>query len=199
MQHLLEFLVSEPRLNRFIEYSGPPGGRTHRDAAFAAAIPIEDGEPTRDLSDDRTVRSASNAEADGLTQGQLIVQVLLVDDHAMVRQGLRSVLESYDDIQVIGEAQNGSEAVSLVQELKPQVVVMDINMPKMNGIEATARIKTQWPQTIVVGISVNAEDDNRNAMLRAGAARLLTKEQAVEQLHDAIVQEVRHTDLRPHR
>lgn len=127
------------------------------------------------------------------------MQVLLVDDHAMVRQGLRSVLESYDDIQVIGEAQNGSEAVSLVQELKPQVVVMDINMPKMNGIEATARIKTQWPQTIVVGISVNAEDDNRNAMLRAGAARLLTKEQAVEQLHDAIVQEVRHTDLRPHR
>lgn len=99
----------------------------------------------------------------------------------------------------IGEAQNGSEAVSLVKELRPQVVVMDINMPKMNGIEATARIKTQWPQTIVVGISVNAEDDNRMAMLRAGAARLLTKEQAVEQLHDAIVQEVRHTDLPPHR
>lgn len=199
MQHLLEFLVAESRFNRSIEHSGLPGGKTHRDAAFVAAIRIEDGEPSRELTDDRTVRPESNAEADDLTQGQLIVQVLLVDDHAMVRQGLRSVLESYDDIQVIGEAQNGSEAVSLVQELRPQVVVMDINMPKMNGIEATARIKTQWPQTIVVGISVNAEDDNRNAMMRAGAARLLTKEQAVEQLHDAIVQEVRHTDLPSHR
>ncbi|MGC4097080.1 MAG: response regulator transcription factor [Nitrospira sp.] len=151
------------------------------------------------MSDDRTMQPDGSAEGDGVTKGRLIVQVLLVDDHAMVRQGLRSVLESYDDIQVIGEAQNGSEAVSLVQALRPHVVVMDINMPKMNGIEATARIKTQWPQTIVVGISVNAEDDNRHAMMRAGAARLLTKEQAVEHLHDAIVQEVRDTDLPPHR
>jgi DNA-binding NarL/FixJ family response regulator len=160
---------------------------------------MEDGQPTPELSDERTGRPESRAQTDGLTKGQRIVQVLLVDDHAMVRQGLRAVLESYDDIQVIGEAQNGSEAVSLVEELRPQVVVMDINMPKMNGIEATARIKTQWPQTIVVGISVNAEDDNRMAMLRAGAARLLTKEQAVEQLHDAIVLEVRHTDSPSHR
>lgn len=199
MHHLLEFLVAEPRLNGFIEHSGLPGGRTHRDSAFAAAIRMEDGQLTEELSDERTARPESRAQTDGLTKGQLVVQVLLVDDHAMVRQGLRSVLESYDDIQVIGEAQNGTEAVSLVQELRPQVVVMDINMPKMNGFEATARIKTQWPQTIVVGISVNAEEDNRMAMMRAGAARLLTKEQAVEQLHDAILQEVRRTDLPSHR
>ncbi len=113
-------------------------------------------------------------------------RVLLVDDHVMVRQGLRSVLDAYDDIQIVGEAQDGAEAVRLVGELQPQVVVMDINMPKMNGIEATARIKTNRPGTIVIGISVNTGDDNGNAMRRAGAAVLLNKEAAVDDLYRTI-------------
>ena len=117
------------------------------------------------------------------------IRVLLVDDHAMVRQGLRSVLDAYDDIQVVGEAQDGAEAVRLVGELRPRVVVMDINMPKMNGIEATSRIKTQWPETIVVGISVNTGNDNGDAMRRAGAVVLLTKEAAVDELYAVIRRE----------
>ena len=104
----------------------------------------------------------------------------------MVRQGLRSVLDAYDDIQIVGEAQDGAEAVRLVGELQPQVVVMDINMPKMNGIEATARIKINRPGTIVLGISVNTGDDNGNAMRRAGAAVLLNKEAAVDDLYRTI-------------
>ena len=119
-----------------------------------------------------------------------MVPVLLVDDHAMVRQGLRSVLDAYADIQVVGEAGDGAEAVKLVETLRPWVVVMDINMPKMNGIEATTQIKIKWPETTIIGISVNIGDDNGDAMQRAGAATLLTKEAAVEQLHDTIIQAV---------
>jgi DNA-binding NarL/FixJ family response regulator len=119
-----------------------------------------------------------------------MVQVLLVDDHAMVRQGLRSVLDAYDDLHVVAEARDGAEAVQLVSEFHPRVVVMDINMPRMNGIDATIHIKNRWPETTVIGISVNTGDDNSDAMKRAGAATVLPKDTAVDQLHDAIVQQV---------
>ena len=119
-----------------------------------------------------------------------MVQVLLVDDHTMVRQGLRSVLEAYDDLHVVAEARDGAEAVKLVGDLHPRVVVMDINMPRMNGIDATTHIKTHWPETTVIGISVNTGDHNSDAMKRAGAATVLPKDSAVDRLHDAIVQEV---------
>ncbi|MDI3463758.1 MAG: Circadian input kinase A [Nitrospira sp.] len=115
-----------------------------------------------------------------------VTRVLLVDDHTMVRQGLRSVLDAYDDIQVVGEARDGEEAVQLVKELRPRVVVMDINMPRMNGVEATRHIKSHWPETLVIGISVNAGDDNGIAMKRVGAAVLLTKEAAVDDLYRTI-------------
>jgi CheY-like chemotaxis protein len=128
----------------------------------------------------------------GHTKGRKGMQVLLVDDHAMMRQGLRSVLDAYDDIQVVGEAGDGMEAVRLVGELRPRVVVMDINMPKMNGIEATEQIKLRYPDTIVIGISVNVGDDNSAAIRRAGAATLVTKEAAVEQLYNAIQEAVKH-------
>ena len=114
------------------------------------------------------------------------IRVLLVDDHVMIRQGLRAVLDNYPDIEVVGEATNGEEAVRLVDQLRPLVVVMDINMPTMNGIEATARIKSRFHKTVVIGLSVNAEADNRDAMTRVGAVTLLTKEAAMETLYDAI-------------
>jgi CheY-like chemotaxis protein/anti-sigma regulatory factor (Ser/Thr protein kinase) len=118
------------------------------------------------------------------------IRVLLVDDHSMMRQGLRSALDAYDDLHVVAEAPDGAEAVHLVQDLRPRVVVMDVNMPRMNGIDATARIKTQWPETMVIGISVNAQDENSAAMKRAGATTVLPKESALDQLHEAIVQGV---------
>jgi CheY-like chemotaxis protein len=117
-----------------------------------------------------------------------MIRVLLVDDHAMVRQGLRSVLDGYLDVEVVGEACDGHEAVNSVGPLRPHVVVMDLNMPKLDGIEATRLITTRYPDVAVIGLSVNATAQNEAAMIEAGAALLLTKEAAVDRLYEAIQQ-----------
>jgi PAS domain S-box-containing protein len=114
------------------------------------------------------------------------IRVLLVDDHAMVRQGLRSVLESYADVEIVGESWNGEEAVAGVERLHPSIVVMDINMPTLNGIEATAKIKARHRDVIVIGLSVQAGGANEVAIKNAGATMLLTKEAAVDELYRAI-------------
>jgi PAS domain S-box-containing protein len=114
------------------------------------------------------------------------VRVLVVDDHAMVRQGLRSILSGSSDLEIVGESANGVEALCAVEQHRPAVVLMDINMPDMDGIEATARIKSRYPDVAVIGLSVNAGNENQHAMLKAGAEMLLTKEAAVEQLYGAI-------------
>ena len=123
---------------------------------------------------------------------QRALTVLLVDDHAMMRQGLRSVLEAHADIQIVGEASDGHEAVAMADTLRPAVVIMDINMPRLNGIEATAQIKAQYPDIRVIGLSVNAGPNNKEAMLKAGADMLLTKEAAVEELYRGIQRIVQH-------
>lgn len=125
------------------------------------------------------------------TTNSSLIRVLLVDDHIMVRQGLKAVLDAYADVELIGEAGNGEEAVRLVDQLRPAVVVMDINIPTMNGVEATEVIKSRYPETIVIGLSVNAAKENEEAMKQAGAVRLMTKEAAVEQLYDVIVEAVK--------
>jgi len=114
------------------------------------------------------------------------IRVLLVDDHAMVRRGLRSVLESYSDVEVVGEAGDGEEAVALVERLQPSIVLMDINMPKMDGIQATAEITARHPGIIVIGLSVNTSDATEKAIKQAGAVRLLDKGAAVDDLYSAI-------------
>ncbi len=124
------------------------------------------------------------------------IRVLLVDDHAMVRQGLRTVLDAYPDLDVVGEAANGEEAVALAERLRPSLVVMDINMPKKNGIEATAEITARFPAIVVIGLSVQANREAQDAMLNAGAAALLTKEAAVEQLYEAIRQALEQSGQR---
>ena len=122
------------------------------------------------------------------------IGVVLVDDHVMIREGLRAVLANYADIALLGEAADGEEAISLVRKLQPSIVIMDINMPKLNGIEATARIKTQFPHVHIIGLSVNTEADNQEAMQHSGAARLLTKEAAVDELYQAIQSVLRESD-----
>ena len=129
-------------------------------------------------------RSAIKAQHSGPNEKR--IRVLLVDDHVMMRQGLQSVLESYPDVELVGEAGDGAEALTLIERVRPSVVVMDINMPKMNGIEATALIKARHPGIIVFGLSVNAGGDNLEQMMKAGAVRVLTKEAAVDDLYNAL-------------
>jgi len=114
------------------------------------------------------------------------VRILLVDDHVMVREGLRKILEAHEDLELVGEAGNGEDAVELVKRLKPSLVIMDVNMPKLNGIEATSRIKAYCQDTIIIGLSVNADGENQRAMLEAGATALLPKEAAVADLYYTI-------------
>jgi len=112
--------------------------------------------------------------------------VLLVDDHLLVRQTLRSILQPHPNIEVVGEAGDGDEAVVSVGTLQPDVVLMDVNMQKMDGITAARLIKTQYPHVLVLGSSADAKDYNVYAMQQAGAFEVLTKEDAVKDLYEDI-------------
>ena len=100
----------------------------------------------------------------------MTIRVLLADDHEVVREGLRCLLDREDDIQVVGEVDDGREAVKRAAELLPHVVVMDLSMAGMNGIEATRRIAVEAPATRVLCLSMHAQEELLWAVLKAGAA-----------------------------
>jgi DNA-binding NarL/FixJ family response regulator len=103
------------------------------------------------------------------------ISVLLVDDHSLVRRGFRRILEDEPDIEVTGEAGDGGEAVRLVKELQPNVVVMDCAMPNMNGLQATRKILEQQPQTLVLMLSMHPEETLVRQALDAGARGYVLK------------------------
>ncbi len=114
------------------------------------------------------------------------IKVLIVDDHRVVRQGLRTFLELNDDIQVAGEADDGLEAVELVSKLKPDVVLMDLVMPRLDGIAATSRIKGLGLGTKVIALTSFTEDDKVFPAIQAGASSYLLKDVSPEALVEAI-------------
>ncbi len=117
-----------------------------------------------------------------------ITRLLLVDDHTLLRQGLRSALEEYADLEVVGEAADGEQVLSLARSLQPDIVIMDINMPVVDGIEATRRLQRELPNIRVIGLSVDDNKQVEELMRNAGAVSFLTKDTAIEQIHEAIVQ-----------
>lgn len=132
--------------------------------------------------------------------GSSALRVLVVDDHAMMRQGLCGILQAYGDLVVVGEAGNGEAAVAESASLRPDVVVMDVNMPVMDGIEATRRITGQWPAVTVIGLSVHTSKQVEEAMRDAGAAAFVSKESAGEQLYATILKATRRSaDVRESR
>jgi DNA-binding NarL/FixJ family response regulator len=114
------------------------------------------------------------------------IRILLVDDHAMVRRGMRDFLALHDDLDVVGEAADGESGVALATELRPDVVVMDLLMPGVDGIEATARIRATLPGTEVVAITSFIEEDRVIAALEAGASGFLLKDAEADDLAAAI-------------
>ncbi len=115
-----------------------------------------------------------------------LIRVLVVDDHPYLRKGLRNLVSSFGAFKVIGEAADGEEGCELAQQLQPDVVLMDIELPKMNGIEATRRIKTSLPHVIVIGLSINQSVVVADHMKAAGATAYLTKQTAPADLCQAI-------------
>ena len=118
----------------------------------------------------------------------MTIRVLIADDHKIMLAGLRSLLEKQNDIEVVGEAENGRKAVQMAQEKKPDVVVMDVSMPDLNGIEATTQIRESLPETRVIALSMHSDKRFVVGMLRAGAAGYLLKDCASQELANAIAQ-----------
>ncbi len=112
--------------------------------------------------------------------------VLMADDHPLLRQSIRSVLEQEQDLEVIGEARDGEEAVHLADELLPDVILMDIAMPKMDGLEATRRIKASHPDIAVLVLTIHSDDQHIIGILEAGAAGYLTKSVFGEEVVQAV-------------
>jgi CheY-like chemotaxis protein len=154
------------------------GGRMAVDAApgkgsrYLLIVPAQIVPPAREIK-----RSGTGVPA---VDGQ--IRVLLVDDHIVLRQGLTKVLEEQPDIRVVGEAGDGEAAVNLAKQLKPDVVLMDVTLPLVDGPEATRRILSECPDIRVIGLSMHEEADIAATMFNAGAVAYLTKGGPTERL-----------------
>ncbi|MFH0897942.1 MAG: response regulator transcription factor [Candidatus Bathyarchaeota archaeon] len=114
------------------------------------------------------------------------IRILLVEDHSIVREGLKALLEKQPEIEVVGEAEDGRKALHLCKELLPDVVIMDVAMPDMNGIEATRLIIKEAPNTKIIGLSMHSDRRFVVEMLKAGSSGYLLKDCAFEELTNAV-------------
>ena len=117
---------------------------------------------------------------------EMNIRILIVDDHQIFREGLRSMIEKKPGITVVGEAESGKTAIELARELLPDIVIMDIVMPDMNGIETTRHLAESLPQVKIIGLSMHDDVRFATEMLKAGASGFLLKDCAFEELVDAI-------------
>lgn len=114
------------------------------------------------------------------------INVLIIDDHAVVRAGIRMLLESDPDLYIVGEGENGHEAIRLMEELKPDVILMDVTMPVMDGVEATRQIKSRGQSPAILALTIHEGPDYFFQMLQAGASGYVPKRAAPEELLHAI-------------
>ncbi|MBI5928651.1 MAG: response regulator transcription factor [Chloroflexi bacterium] len=116
----------------------------------------------------------------------MAIRVVIVDDHSVVRAGMRMLLESDPEIEIIGEGENGEQGIRLARELIPDVMIMDVTMPEMDGVEATRRIKQEMPHMAVLAVTIHEGADYFFRMLQAGASGYVPKRAAPEDLLHAI-------------
>jgi two-component system response regulator NreC len=114
------------------------------------------------------------------------LRILLADDHKIVREGLRTLINSQPDMQVVGEAANGREVLVKARELKPDVVVMDLSMPELNGLQATERLKAERPEIKVVALTAHEDESYLRQLCKVGAAGYVLKRSAGDELVKAI-------------
>ena len=115
------------------------------------------------------------------------IGVLIADDHPLVREGVRKILSTSDDIEVVGEASNGEEAVLLAAEKKPDVILMDINMPVLDGIEATKKIKASSPGTKIIALTIHEQEEYLFELIKAGACGYILKDINPDDLVSAVI------------
>lgn len=151
---------SEPDVGTRVTLIAPLGTEIEREPIQPQTSPQPPAAPTEMIGDAGPV---------------LAIRVLLVDDHAMVRLGLKALLDEEPDLEVVGEASDGVDALEQVERLNPQLVLMDYSMPRMDGLEATRHIRQRWPQVRVIGLSMYREADRAAAMLDAGASAYVDK------------------------
>jgi len=120
-----------------------------------------------------------------------MIRVLVVDDHTVVRKGLVEILKKQEGIVIVGEASDGRQALEQTRQVQPHVVLMDVVMPLMNGIDSTRLIKNEMPNVQIIGLSMHAQDVMAAQMLAAGAVRYLVKDGPIEDLVAAIKEAVR--------
>src|SRR5687767_13967896 len=144
---------------------------------------------------------SAGSDGTGVSMGSMATtRVLLVDDEALVRQVLKHILAKFSDIEIVGEASTGDEAITSVEKLQPEVVVMDIRMPRMDGVAAAREIRHKYPHVKVIGLSEYAHGYHAHAMERAGAIGIYLKSAASEELYAAIMKAAAGEDSRrPHQ
>ncbi len=123
-----------------------------------------------------------------------MIRVLLVDDHALIRSGIDRLLSDIDDIDVIGEAANGEEAIQQCKALQPDVVLMDVSMPGMGGLEAIKRISTRYPDIRILAVTAHTDEPYPSRVIQAGAAGYMTKGAGAKEMQHAIL--MTHTGQR---
>jgi two-component system response regulator NreC len=133
-------------------------------------VPVESaGEDSATL-----VAETAPGTAERRTSGRAI-RLLVVDDHHIVREGFAAMLDHQSDFEVVGEAADGRQAIEQAELLQPDAIVMDVEMPHLNGIEATRQIKARWPDTVIVGLSLHDDEATHRIMTEAGAAEHINK------------------------
>jgi len=131
-------------------------------------------------------RNGASASDAGLGEPARPIRVFLVDDHALMREGLRAVLERRENVEIVGEAGDGHEALRSIEAAAPDVVVMDIAMPGLNGIEVARRLRAGFPQARILALSMYDDQEYASEVLRAGAAGYILKDAASSELVKAI-------------
>jgi len=116
----------------------------------------------------------------------MVTRIMLVDDHKIIRDGLRALIEKQSDMELVAEAETGRAAITLTRKFNPDMIVMDINMPDLNGIDATRQIMTEFPGTKILALSMHTDHQFVSGALKAGAKGFLPKDSAFEELAQAV-------------
>ncbi|MEX0720762.1 MAG: PAS domain S-box protein [Balneolaceae bacterium] len=154
-------------------------------------VPVKNQKVSKSNKETETSRSTEKNNTPRQDSNRKIT-VMLVDDHEMIRKGLKNLINSQDDLIVISEVSSGEEALQTAKKRAPDIIVMDINMPGLNGIEATRKVKELLPDTRVIGLSLHDSEEVVESMRNAGAAAYLTKSEAFETLCATIRSEAYH-------